>query len=297
MRLPHLNLDDPRVTEVDIGLIGVPWDGGTTNRPGPRHGPRQLRDLSTMIRAENGATGVRPFERANCADLGDVAPNPADLNDSMCRVTDFYKKVMAAEIRPLTAGGDHLVSLPILRALAEEMPVGMIHFDSHTDLFHSYFGGTMYTHGTPFRRAVEEGLLDPTRVVQIGIRGTTYDREDRDFAAKVGIRIIPIEEFHARGVADVMAEARYIAGNKPTYVSYDIDFVDPAFAPGTGTPEVGGPNSFQALQVVRELAGIDIIGADLVEVSPPFDQSGATAVLGASLLFELLCVMSNAQQA
>jgi guanidinopropionase len=297
MRLPHLNLDDPRVTEVDIGLIGVPWDGGTTNRPGPRHGPRQLRDLSTMIRAENGATGVRPFERANCADLGDVAPNPADLNDSMCRVTDFYKKVMAAEIRPLTAGGDHLVSLPILRALAEEMPVGMIHFDSHTDLFHSYFGGTMYTHGTPFRRAVEEGLLDPTRVVQIGIRGTTYDREDRDFAAKVGIRIIPIEEFHARGVADVMAEARYIAGNKPTYVSYDIDFVDPAFAPGTGTPEVGGPNSFQALQVVRELAGVDIIGADLVEVSPPFDQSGATAFLGASLLFELLCVMSNAQQA
>jgi guanidinopropionase len=249
-----------------------------------------------MIRAENGATGVRPFEQANCADLGDVAPNPADLHDSMCRVTDFYTKVMAADIRPLTAGGDHLVSLPILRALAKEMPVGMIHFDSHTDLFHSYFGGTMYTHGTPFRRAVEEGLLDPSRMVQIGIRGTTYDREDRDFAESVGIRIIAIEEFHARGVVDVMAEAREIAGNKPTYVSYDIDFVDPAFAPGTGTPEVGGPNSFQALQVVRELAGVDIIGADVVEVSPPFDQSGATAFLGASLLFELLCVMTNVRR-
>ena len=293
MRLPHVSLNDPRVAEVQIGLIGVPWDSGTTNRPGPRHGPRQLRDLSTMIRAENGATGVRPFELCNCADLGDVAPNPADLNDSMARVTDFYWRVRKAGILPLTAGGDHLTSLPVLRALAADAPVGMIHFDSHTDLFHSYFGGTMYTHGTPFRRAVEEDLLDPKRVVQIGIRGTTYDREDRDFAKSVGIRVIPIEEFHARGVADVMAEAREIAGQGPTYVSYDIDFVDPAFAPGTGTPEVGGPNSYQALQVVRELAGVDIIGADMVEVSPPFDQSGGTAFLGASILFELLCVMAK----
>ena len=291
MRLPHIALSDPKIKEVDIGLIGVPWDGGTTNRPGPRHGPRQLRDMSTMMRAQNGTTGVRPFEVANCADLGDVAPNPADLMDTMARVTAFYEDVKDAGIRPLTAGGDHLTSLPVLRALAKDRPLSMIHFDSHTDLFNSYFGGTKYTHGTPFRRAVEEGLLDPKKVVQIGIRGTAYDNEDRDFADAVGIRIIPIEEFHARGVDDVMTEACEIVGTTETYVSYDIDFIDPAFAPGTGTPEIGGPNSYQAVQVVRSLDKVNIIGADLVEVSPPFDQSGGTAFLGASVMFELLCVI------
>jgi len=291
MRLPHVGLDHPRLGDVEIGLVGVPWDAGTTNRPGPRHGPRQLRDMSTMIRAQNDATGVRPFEARNCADLGDVGPNPADLQDSLDRITTFYSKVKSHGIKPLTAGGDHLSTLPILRAMAADGPLGMIHFDSHTDLFHSYFDGRMYTHGTPFRRAVEEGLLDPKRVVMIGIRGTMYDSEDRDFADSVGIRVIPIAEFHARGVADVMAQAREIAGAGDTYVSYDIDFVDPAFAPGTGTPEVGGPNSWQAVQVVRELQGVNIVGADLVEVSPPFDQSGGTAYLGASLMFELLCVM------
>ncbi|WP_420327411.1 agmatinase [Mameliella sp.] len=292
MRLPHLTPDHPRFKDVQIGLVGVPWDSGTTNRPGPRHGPRQLRDASTMIRAQHAANGMRPFEAANCADLGDVGPNPADIPDSMARITAFYAQLRPAGIRPLTAGGDHLTSLPVLRALAKDGPLGMVHFDSHTDLFHSYFGGTMYTHGTPFRRAVEEGLLDPKRVIQIGIRGTMYDTEDRDFAAANGIRIVPIEEFFARGVAEVMEEARATVGSAPCYVSYDIDFVDPTFAPGTGTPEVGGPNSYQALQVCRELEGLDIVGADLVEVSPPFDQAGGTAFLGVSIMFELLCVMA-----
>lgn len=291
MRLPHVPLDNPRLSAVDVGLVGLPWDSGTTNRPGPRHGPRQMRDASTMIRAQHGITGVRPFELANCADLGDVPPNPADIQDSMARITDFYRRLMAAGVRPLKAGGDHLCSLPILRALAQDQPLAMIHFDSHTDLFHSYFGGMMYTHGTPFRRAVEEGLLEPSKVVQIGIRGTCYDSEDRDFAKSVGIRVIPIEEFHARGVADVMQEAQEIVGRHPCYVSYDIDFVDPAFAPGTGTPELGGPNSYQALQVAQALKGVNIVGADLVEVSPPFDASGATAYLGASIMFEILCNM------
>lgn len=291
MRLPHVDFNHPRFSDVDVGLIGAPWDGGTTNRPGPRHGPRQLRDMSTMIRAQNGATGVRPFEKLNCADLGDVAPNPADVIDSLERMQAFYTRVKRAGIRPLTGGGDHLCTLPILRAISGDTPLGMVHFDSHTDLFHSYFDGTMYTHGTPFRRAVEEELLDPARMVMIGIRGTAYDSEDRDFADSVGIRVIPIEEFHARGVTDVMDEARAIVGKGETYVSYDIDFVDPAFAPGTGTPEVGGPNSYQALQVVRALQGVNIVGADLVEVSPPFDPTGSTAYLGASIMFELLCVM------
>lgn len=293
MRLPHIGLDDARIGEVQVGLIGAPWDGGTTNRPGPRHGPRQLRDFSTMIRHQNGATGVRPFDLVRCADMGDVPPNPADLMDSMQRMTSFFSRVREKDIIPLTAGGDHLCTLPILRALAKDRPLGMIHFDSHTDLFHSYFGGSMYTHGTPFRRAVEEGLLDPKRVVMIGIRGPAYDTEDRDFAKSVGITIIPIEDFHARGVVDVMEEARSIAGTGETYVSYDIDFIDPAFAPGTGTPEIGGPNSFQALQVVRLLEGVDVVGADLVEVSPPFDQSGGTAFLGVTIMFELLCILAG----
>ena len=293
MRLPHINMNNPKIAEVQIGLIGTPWDGGTTNRPGPRHGPRQLRDFSTMIRAENGATRVRPFELVNCADLGDVGPNPADLQDTMKRITEFYAKIRELGIIPLTAGGDHLCSLPILRALAKDRPLGMIHFDSHTDLFHSYFGGTMYTHGTPFRRAVEEGLLDPKHVCMIGIRGSAYDFEDRDFAKSVGITIIGIEEFHARGLSDVMQQAREIVGQKEIYVSYDIDFVDPTFAPGTGTPEIGGPNSFQAIEVVRALKDLNIVGADMVEVSPPFDTSGGTAFLGVTIMFELLCIVAQ----
>lgn len=292
MRLPHVDLEHERLEDVQLGLIGIPWDAGTTNRPGPRHGPRQMRDYSTMIRRINPATGIDPFELVHCADLGDVGPNPVDLQDSLDRITTFYKSVIKAGVVPMSVGGDHLCSLPILRALADE-PLGMIHFDSHTDLFDSYFGGFKYTHGTPFRRAIEEGLLDPKRVVQIGIRGTMYDGEDLDFAKSVGVRIIKIEEFFERGVSDVMAEAREIVGDQPTYCSYDIDFIDPSFAPGTGTPEVGGPNSFQAQQVVRELEGVNLIGADLVEVSPPFDASGGTAWLGISIVFELMCVLAT----
>jgi len=294
MRLAQVGPDHPRFREVAIGLIGVPWDGGTTNRPGARHGPRALRDASTMIRAVNGASWVAPFALTACADLGDVAPNPGDLMDTMARIEAFHARVVAAGIRPLTAGGDHLCSLPILRAVARARPVGLIQFDSHTDLNDVYFGTARLTHGTPFRRAVEEGLIEPGRHVVIGVRGTAYGREDLDFAASAGIRIVPIEEFHARGAEDVMAEAREIMGAGPVYVTYDIDFVDPTFAPGTGTPEVGGPSSWQALQVARGLRGLDVVGADLVEVSPPFDPSGGTAWLGASLMFEMLCVMAEA---
>ena len=291
MRLPHVSPDTPKISDVDIGIIGVPWDSGTTNRSGPRHGPRQLRDASTMIRAQHPVSGIRPYEKLNCADLGDVSINPADIEDSMNRITSFYKTVIEKGIKPLSAGGDHLTSLPVLRAIAERGPLGMLHFESHPDLFHSYFDGTMFTHGTPFRRAVEENLLDPKRVIQIGIRGTQYDREDLDFADSVGIRVVKIEEFFDRGIEDVMTEARAIVGEKETYISYDIDFIDPAFAPGTGTPEVGGPNSYEALKVVRELNGVKIVGADMVEVSPPFDPSSTTAFLGVSVMFELLCQM------
>ena len=293
MRLPHLDLNDRNINEVDFGLIGVPWDAGTTNRPGPRHGPRQMRDLSTMIRAMNGATRIKPFELANFADLGDAPVNPADIQDCMNRITEFYEKVKSNGIIPMTVGGDHLTSLPVLRALASSAPVGMIHFDAHTDLFESYFDGYKYTHGTPFRRAIEEGLLDPKRVIQIGIRGSMYDGADIEWGRDKGVTIIQIEELFERGIKDVMQQARDIVGNNETYCSYDIDFIDPTFAPGTGTPEVGGPNSFQALQVVRELSGVNLIGMDLVEVSPPFDQSGATSWLGISIVFEMLCILAQ----
>ncbi len=293
MRLPYVLPSDPEFSQVDIGLIGIPWDSGTTNRPGPRHAPRQIRDLSTMIRTRHGVSGTEPFKICNCADLGDIGPNPADLENTLSRIEDFLVKIKLSNIRPLSIGGDHLCSLPILRALKSSKPLSMIHFDSHTDLYHSYFDGSQYTHGTPFRRAVEENLLDPKRIVQIGIRGTAYNTEDRDFAAACGIRVISVEEFFTRGLKDVMEEARNIVEGTETYISYDIDFVDPAYAPGTGTPEVGGPNSFDALNVVRELEGIKIVGADLVEVSPPFDNAGGTAFLAASIIFEILCKMAE----
>ncbi|MBO9447261.1 agmatinase [Ruegeria sp. R14_0] len=297
MRLPSLDLEHDRISDVEVGLVGIPWDGGTTNRPGARHGPRQLRDFSTMIRAMNPVTGVAPFSLVNCADLGDVAPNPVDIEDTLNRVTDFYAALHAKGITPLTAGGDHLTTLPVLRALAANGPVGLIQFDSHTDLFDGYFGGHKFTHGTPFRRAVEEGLVDPKRFVQVGIRGTAYNTEDIEWGEAQGIRIIRIEELFDRGIDDVMTEVRGIVGTEPTYCTYDIDFVDPTYAPGTGTPEIGGPNSFQAQQVIRQMSGVNLIGADLVEVSPPFDPNGGTAWLGISLMFELLCVLAQAVDA
>ncbi len=297
MRLPNLSLDDDRTAEVDLGIVGIPWDGGTTNRPGARHGPRQLRDYSTMIRTMNPVTGVGPFAMVNCADLGDVAPNPVDVQDTLERVTTFYSEMTGKGIVPLTAGGDHLTTLPVLRALAGDGPLGLIQFDSHTDLFDSYFGGHKFTHGTPFRRAIEEGLVDPKRFVQVGIRGTAYNVEDVEWGEAQGIRIIRIEELFDRGIDDVMAEVRSIVGSAPCYCTYDIDFVDPTYAPGTGTPEIGGPNSFQAQQVIRQMAGLNLVGADLVEVSPPFDPNGGTAWLGISLMFELLCVLAQAIEA
>jgi guanidinopropionase len=296
MRLPHVPIDHPRIGEVEIGLVGLPFDSAVSNRPGPRHAPRAMRDASTMIRAEHPVLRIRPFEEARCADLGDVGPNPVDVMETLDRFSAFFGDLRTRGIRPLSAGGDHLCTLPVLRGLARSAPLGLMHFDSHTDLFPIYFGGKVLTHGNPFRQAVEEGLLDPRRMVQIGIRGSAYDFADIDFARANGIRIIRIEEFHSRGVADVMAEAREIVGQAPAYLSYDIDFIDPSVAPGTGTPEWGGPNAFQALQVVRECLGLNIVGADVVEVSPPFDTSGNTAFLGATLMFEILCVMVRAMR-
>ena len=290
MRLPFIGPDDPRRAEVEVGLIGLPWDGATSNRPGARHGPRAVRDASTMIRAQNGTSGVRPFEAMRCADLGDVAVSPVEQDATLAAITGFVAGLPAG-CRPLSVGGDHLCTLPVLRALGRDHALGLVLLDSHTDLYPPYFGGRALTHGNPFRQGVEEGLLDPARCVMIGMRGTSYDDADRDYAAAHGIRVIPVEEMMDRGPTEVAAEALRIAQG-PCYLSFDIDFVDPAFAPGTGTPEVGGPTSAQALAMLRALDGLEIAGADLVEVAPPFDAGGITAWLGASVLFEILCLMA-----
>ncbi|WP_119390063.1 agmatinase [Taklimakanibacter lacteus] len=287
MRLPIARPD-----EVDIALVGVPFDGGTTNRTGARHGPREIRNQSSLVRRVHHVTGLSPFDRIKAGDCGDAPINPLDLMESLDRIRDFFAQIHAARTRPLTAGGDHLITLPILRALASKGPVGLIHFDAHSDTYDSFFGNR-YNHGTPFRRAIEEGLLDPKRMIQIGIRGAISDASNYDFARDAGVRIVFIEEFAERGVKPVMDEARKLVGDKPTYVTFDIDALDPSIAPGTGTPEIGGITTREAQALVRLLDGIDIIGADLVEVSPPLDPTGATALAGATLMFELLCVMAS----
>jgi guanidinopropionase len=293
MRLPYLDFDHEAFPQVDIGLVGIPWDGGTTNRAGARHGPRQVRDLSTMIRNVNRASGINPFSLCNCADLGDTPVNPVDVMDSMARIKTFFDRVCDAGVAPLAVGGDHLSTLPVMRALAKNGPVGMVHFDAHTDTWDGYFGGFKYTHGTPFRRAVEEGLLDPKRTVQIGIRGALYNDAEDTWGQEQGIRVIDIDEFHAMGIEGVMQEARRVVGDGPTYVSFDVDALDPVYAPGTGTPEIGGMTTLEAQWAVRALRGLNLVGGDVVEVSPPFDTSGNTAMVGATMLFEILCVLAD----
>jgi len=278
MRLPAVTSP----AEVDVALIGVPFDGGTTNRAGARHGPREIRNQSSLMRRVHHVSGVAPYDLVRVGDLGDAPINPIDLQDALGKIEAFFVKVRAAGATPITAGGDHLISLPILRALGRGRPLGMIHFDAHSDTNDRYFGDNPYTHGTPFRRAVEEGLLDPKRIVQIGIRGSIYDPADYDFAKANGIRIIFIEEFARRGPADVIGEARDIIGGKPVYISFDIDSIDPSMAPGTGTPEIGGITTREAQEMLRLLAGLDIAGADVVEVAPPFDLGGITALAGAT---------------
>ncbi len=290
MRLPHQ--EDP--SGVDIGLIGVPWDGGTTNRAGARHGPREIRNQSSFIRRLHPVTMTSPYDVCNVADLGDTSVNPIDLMDTLRRVEEFYARIHAAGTVPLTAGGDHLITLPIMRAIARSRPVGMVHFDAHTDTNDRYFGESKYTHGTPFRRAVEEGLLDPKRTVQIGIRGSLYTKNDYDYGREVGIRVIPIEEYFEMGVDAVIDEARRVVKDGPTYISFDVDGLDPTFAPGTGTPEIGGFSTFDAQKMIRGLSGLDLVGGDVVEVAPPFDPSGNTALVGATMMFEILCVLAEA---
>ena len=286
MRLP--NITEPE--ELDIAIVGIPFDGGTTYRPGPRFGPRGVRNQSAIIRPWNPVLHVNPFKKYRVADFGDLPVNPLSIEDTFSRIERGLAKVVAGGARTLCVGGDHSISLPILRAVCKNHrgPISLIQFDAHNDLWDEYFG-SKYSHGTPFRRAFEEGLLIDGGVLQVGLRGQVYGEDDFDFARKHKVRMVTAEDFHAKGMQPVLRHLRAFRG-KPVYVTLDIDCVDPAYAPGTGTPQVGGFTSAQIVELVRALNGLSIVGADLVEVSPPFDNGDLTSLLAANLLFELLCV-------
>ena len=281
---------------LDACFVGVPLDIGTSNRPGARYGPREIRNESVLLRPYNMATRAAPFDSLIVADVGDVPINTFNLADSIGIIERAYDEILGHDCVPLTLGGDHTIALPILRALARKHgPVGMIHVDAHADVNESMFGESI-AHGTPFRRAVEEGLLDGPRVAQIGLRGTGYHADDFDWPRKQGFRVVPAEECWHRSLAPLMDEVRETLGTGPVYLSFDIDGIDPAFAGGTGTPEIGGLTTIQALEIIRGCHGLDLVGADLVEVAPVYDTSGNTALLGANLLFEMLCVLPSVER-
>lgn len=290
MRTPLVG--DPR--DVDIALIGVPYDGGVTNRPGARHGPREMRNASTMMRTIHHVTRVNPFEICRVGDLGDVSFSRVhDQDATFAEITAFYAGLRDAGTVPLSAGVDHSITYAIFRALAEKRPIGMVHIDAHTDTWDEFLG-SKFGHGSPFRRAVEDGYLDPKRAIQIGIRGAQIAPDGWDFSLNSGMRVVFMEEFTPLGVDAVIEEARRMVGDGPTYVSFDVDGLDPVYAPGTGTPEIGGLTTIEAQALIRGLRGLDLIGGDVVEVAPPFDPSGNTALVGATMMYEILCPLAEA---
>lgn len=282
---------------LDIALVGIPYDGALTNRPGARHGPREVRNQSSLMRAINHATRVNPYALCRVADVGDVPFHSVfDIEASHRDIEGFVRQLVDREIQPLSCGGDHSVSLPLLRAVSDEgkKPVALIHVDAHTDTWDS-FQGSKFNHGAPFRRAHEEGLIDATKTVQIGIRGAQNVTEGWDYSEQAGMRVIFMEEVKARGIDAIVTETRMLVGDMPVYLSFDIDSIDPAFAPGTGTPEIAGLTTVEALALLRGLRNLNYVGADLVEVSPPFDPSGLTALTGATVMYELLCLLAEAR--
>jgi len=280
---------------LDIAFIGVPYDGAVEGRSGARQGPREIRNMSSMIRTIHHLTRINPFKICDIADIGDISfTNVYRIEDVHDDIFNFYIKLHELGVVPLTAGGDHSITLPIIRAIGKETPVGLVQIDAHTDT-NDMEMGFRFSHGTPFRRAVEEGVLDAERTVQIGIRGAQNSEESWDFSTESGMRVIFMEEFIRLGVERVIDQIRMIIGDSPTYISFDIDGLDPAYAPGTGTPEIGGITTREAQTLLRGLRGLNLIGADVVEVSPPFDSSGNTALVAATLIYELLCLLAESR--
>jgi guanidinobutyrase len=291
MRLPHL----ASAKGLDIAFVGVPFDIGTSNRAGARFGPRQIRTESCLIRPYNMATRAAPFDSLQVADIGDVAINTFNLEKSIAIIESAYDEILEHDCKPLTMGGDHTISLPILRALERKHgAVGIVHVDAHADVNDTMFGERI-AHGTPFRRAIEEGLINPKRMAQIGLRATGYEADDFDWPRTQGVRVVPAEECWYHSLKPLMAEIREQLGEGPVYITFDIDGLDPAYASGTGTPEIGGLTIHQGLEIIRGCRGLDVVGGDLVEVAPAYDTSGNTALTAANLLFEMLCVMPGVE--
>jgi guanidinobutyrase len=287
MRLPT----QPDAQGLDACFVGVPLDIGTSNRSGARFGPRAIRAESALIRPYNMATRAAPFDSLQVADIGDVAINTFNLAASIAIIEKAYDGIVANGCRPLTLGGDHTIVLPIMRALHRRYgPLGVIHVDAHADVNDDMFGEKI-AHGTPFRRIVEEGLVDAKRVAQIGLRATGYTAEDFDWPRARGFRVVQAEDCWHKSLTPLMAELRSELGEGPVYISFDIDGLDPAFAPGTGTPEIGGLTVMQGIEIIRGCRSLGIVGCDLVEVAPPYDVSGNTALTAANLLYEMLCVL------
>lgn len=280
---------------LDACFVGVPFDIGTSNRAGARFAPRQIRAESCLLRPYNMATRAAPFDSLQVADIGDVAINTFNLADSLRLIETAYGEIAASGAKPLTMGGDHTIVLPILRALAKKHgPVGIVHVDAHADINDTMFG-EKFAHGTPFRRAIEEGLINPRRMAQIGLRGTGYTAEDFDWPRSHGVRVVAAEDCWYKSLAPLMSELRASFGRGPVYITFDIDGLDPSCAPGTGTPEIGGLTTIQGMEIIRGCRGMDVIGGDLVEVAPPYDTTGNTSLLAANLLFEMLCVLPGVQ--
>ncbi|MEJ6598381.1 MAG: agmatinase [Oceanospirillaceae bacterium] len=286
MRLPHV----PNAKDLDVAFVGVPFDIGTSNRSGARFGPRQIRSESCLIRPYNMATRAAPFDSLQVADIGDVAINTFNIDKSMAIIESAYDDILAQNCKPLTMGGDHTIALPILRSIAKKYgPVGIVHVDAHADINDTMFGERI-AHGTPFRRAIEEKLVDPKRMVQIGLRATGYAADDFDWPREQGVRVVPAEDCWYKSLKPLMSEVREQLGVGPVYITFDIDGLDPAYAAGTGTPEIGGLTIHQGLEIIRGCRGLEVVGGDLVEVAPAYDTTGNTALTAANLLFEMLCV-------
>ncbi|MGJ8586940.1 MAG: agmatinase [Yoonia sp.] len=289
MRLPQV----ASAADLDVGFIGIPMDIGTSWRSGTRMGPKQLREQSAMIRPYNIQTGAAPFDALQCADLGDVAINTFSLSDSIRLITEAYAAHLKHDFIPMTLGGDHTLTLPVLRAIAAKHgPVALVHVDAHADVNDEMFG-ERETHGTVFRRAYEEGLITANKVFQIGLRGTGYTADDFTEAAGWGFQQYLAPQLWHKSLSPLAAEIKATIGDQPCYITYDIDSLDPAYAPGTGTPEIGGLTTPQAMELIRGLRGLNIVGCDLVEVSPPYDTSGNTALTGANLMFEMLSILPS----
>ena len=287
MRLPQ----SESAAGLDACFVGVPLDIGTSLRAGARFGPRDIRQNSVLIRPYQMATRARPFDSLRVGDIGDVAINTFNLQKSVEIIEGAYDTIIANKCIPLTMGGDHTIVLPILRAMRRKYgPVGLVHVDAHADVNDEMFGEKI-AHGTPFRRAVEEGLLDTKRAVQIGLRATGYGADDFDWPRQQGMRVVQAEECWHRSLTPLMDEVRAQLGTGPVYLSFDIDGLDPAYAPGTGTPEIGGLTTIQGMEIIRGCRGLQLVGCDLVEVSPPYDPFGTTSLLAANLLYEMLCVL------